>query len=230
MKRDAQIVLVILLALGLVACSPAKPTTQPASQTLEPSPTAEALPTQERSPTREPTPDSQPERTAPYHPLTTRTGIEDVDKIVDVVARDDAQMLRSLIQFTDTKCTTADGLGGPPKCRAGEVEGTPVEVLPILGPEGHFFHKEDIEDWAGVKAAGLYAVYEVSSEGVPDPDYPAGQYAAMFFDKENQWVISLRVANGKIVRVDYLFDTSPKMLNEWLQREAANVILAPAQQ
>jgi hypothetical protein len=100
-------------------------------------------------------------------------------------------------------------------------------VLPIFGSEGHFFHKEDIEDWTGVKADGLYAVYEVSSEVVSDPDYPSGKYAVMFVDKQNAAVVSLRVDQGKIVRVDYLLDTSPKQLNGWLEREASNVILAP---
>jgi hypothetical protein len=107
------------------------------------------------------------------------------------------------------------------------VEGTPVEVLPILGPEGHFFHKDEIEEWKGVEGDGLYAIYEVSSEDASDPDYPAGQYAIMFAGKEDQPVISLRVADGKIVRVDYLFDNDRGSLNEWLEREAADVILAP---
>jgi hypothetical protein len=52
----------------------------------------------------------------------------------------------------------------------------------------------------------------------------------MFFDQENQGVISLRVADGKIVRVDYILDPSPGTLGEWIQREAANVILAPAKE
>lgn len=202
MKRYLRFTGLLLLAFALCACSantPAAPTLQPSSS--EP---AEGL-----------------------HPLTTQTGVEDVDNIVDVVASGDIPMLRSLIQFTNTRCTTADGLGGPPKCRAGEVEGTPVEVLPIFGPEGHFFHRENIQDWTGVEADGLYAIYEVSSEVFSDPDYPSGKYAVMFFDKENASVISLRVANGKIVRVDYLFDISPEELNGWIEREASNVILAP---
>ena len=33
--------------------------------------------------------------------------------------------------------------------------------------------------------------------------------------------------DGKIVRVDFLFDNSPEELNGWLQREASRVILAP---
>jgi hypothetical protein len=203
-KKHIQIISLVLLALALFACSavtPAAPAPQP---TLS-------------------------EASEGFHPLTTRTGIEEVDKVVEAVESGDIQMLRSLIQFTNTKCTTADGLGGPPKCRAGEVEGPPVEVLPILGPEGHFFHKEDIKDWTGVKAEGLYAVYEVSSEVVSDPYYPNGKYAVMFFDKENQSVVTLRVDNGRIVRVDYILDISPDSVDGWIQREASNVILAPVQ-
>jgi hypothetical protein len=101
-------------------------------------------------------------------------------------------------------------------------------VLPILSSEGHFLYKEDIEDWKGVKADGLYAVYEVSSEVASDPDYPSGKYAVMFVDRENQSVISLRVDNGKVVRLDDILDISPDSVDGWIQREASNVILAPA--
>lgn len=199
MKRFAQTAFTVLLTWMLFACSPMATATQAAVPT----------PTEE------------------FHPLTTRTGIEDVDNILATVASGDVEALRSLIQFTDTSCTRAEGLGGPPKCREGEVEGTPVEVLPIFGPEGHFFHKEEIERWTGVEATGLYAIYEVASEVVSEADYPAGKYAVMFLDKENEAVISLRVNSGRIVRVDYILDPSPESLNGWIQREASKVILAP---
>jgi hypothetical protein len=203
MKTYVRTIFLVLLAFALFACSAMTPAA-PAPQSV-PSEPSEG-----------------------FHPLTTQTGVEEVDNVVDAVASGDVQMLRSLVQFTNTQCITADGLGGPPKCREGEVEGTPVEVLPIFGPEGHFFHKEDIEDWTGLQADGLYAVYEVSSEVVSEPDYPSGEYAVMFVDKENSHITSLRIDNGKIVRVDYLLDTSPEQLNGWLEREASNVILAPA--
>jgi hypothetical protein len=204
MKISIRTLYLVLLAFALFACSAMTPAT----------------------PAPQPTPSEPSEG---FYPLTTQTGIEDVDNIVDVVASGDVQMLRSLIQFTNTKCTTAHGLGGPPKCRDGEAEGTPVDVLPIFGSEGHFFHKEDIDKWPGVNADGLYAVYAVSADFVSDPDYPSGKYAVMFVDKKNAAVLSLRVDQGKIVRVDYLLDTSPEQLNGWLEREASNVILAPVQ-
>jgi len=203
MKRYFQIALTLLLFLGVSACSPASPAAQ------------------------EVTPTSQATAAGAYHPLTTRTGIAEIDNILEVVASGDTEAFHALIQFTRAQCTQRDGLGGPPKCRDGEAEGTPVEVLPFLGPEGSYLRKEEIGNWPGFEAAGLYAIYEVSPDAYSDENNPAGKYALMYFDAEKESVISLRVEDGKIVRLDYNFDISPEVLNGWLQREASKVILAP---
>jgi hypothetical protein len=131
MKRYFQIALTLSLFLGVSACSPASPAGQ------------------------EVTPTSQPTAAGAYHPLTTRTGIAEVDNILEVVASGDVEELRSLNQLTSTKCTQREGLGGPPKCRDGEAEGTPVEVLPFLGPEGSYLRKEEIGNRPGFEAAGV---------------------------------------------------------------------------
>ncbi len=200
-RRYFELFFIPILALALFACAPVTPT----AQVVAPTPQGE------------------------FHPLTTRTGLADVDRVIAAVAGSDAEVLRSLIQFTNTKCTTAEGLGGPPKCREGEAEGIPVEVLPFLGPEGHFLRKDEIGNWAGVDAAGLYAVYEVSPAVTYEENYPAGKYAIMLVDKKNQAVISLRVDNGKIVRVDDILDTSPEAVTGWIQREASTILIAPVQ-
>jgi len=176
-----------------------------------------------RSATQETTPQST--FTQAYHPITTRTGIEEIDRILD--ASSDVQMLRPLIQFTTTKCTRLDGLGGPPKCREGEADGMPVDVLPFLGPEGSFLRRDEIEKWPGFEVSGLFAIYEVSPEAYSEEYAPAGQYAILFVGKENQPAISLRVTKSGIVRVDYVFDDSPESLEAILQREAAKLIVAP---
>lgn len=159
------------------------------------------------------------------YPLTTRTGIHEIDLILD--ASGDVQKLRSLIQFTSTKCTHRDGLGGPPKCLPDEGEGTPVKVLPFLGPEGSFLRKEEIGNWQGFETSGLFAIYEVSTDAFSDENYPAGQYAILFAGRENQPAISLHISRGRIVRVDTIFDDSSASLNETLEREASKLILAP---
>lgn len=115
------------------------------------------------TPTQAAAPESQPTSTQNYHPPETRVGIGEVDKVINAVASGDPQLLRSLVKFTTAKCTLLDGLGGPPKCRAGEAEGAPVEVLPFLGAEGSFIRKDEIENWQGIEVSGLYAIYRVSA-------------------------------------------------------------------
>jgi hypothetical protein len=177
---------------------------------------------------QESTPAPQSTPAERVYPLTTRTGIEDIDRIL--AASGDVTKLRSLIQFTSAKCIKRDGLGGPPKCLQNEAEGTPVEVLPFLGPEGSFLRKEEIRNWQGFEPSGLLAIYEVSPDAFSDENYPAGQYAILFVGKENQPAISLRVSQGRIVRVDTIFDHSPEALEAALQRESARLILAPVAQ
>ena len=202
MERHIQITFVILLALGIAACAPVTPAT----------------------------PTSDPRSTEGYYPLTILTGIAEIDSVLGAVASGDDRKLRSIIRFTDAKCTRAEGLGGPPKCRVGESEGMTVEVLPFLGSEGSFLHKEEIENWQGIDVTGLYAIYEVSSDVLVEEYYPAGKYAIMFIGKEGQPPVVLRIGDGRIVRVDHLFDSSPDALQATLEREAARVILPPLSQ
>ena len=172
-------------------------------------------------------PELEPTSTQNYHPLETRVGIEEIDQVLSAVASGDPQLLRSLVQFTTAKCTLPDGLGGPPKCREGEAEGTSVEVLPFMGGEGSFIHKEDIENWQGIEVSGLYAIYRVSAAVQSEQYYPVGEVAIIFLAPENRPAVSLRLSEGGIVRVDHIFETSPESLEAILEREASELILAP---
>jgi len=146
---------------------------------------------------------------------------------LDVVASGDQQQLQSLIQFTDAVCTQLDGLGGPPKCREGEAEGTPVEVLPFLSSEGSFLRSDEIEKWPGLNVSSVYAIYAVSPAVVAEQYFPIGEYVIVLLGSGNEPPVALRTAEGRIVRVDYLLDPAPESLDALLQREASNLILAP---
>src|SRR5688572_2427635 len=178
-----------------------------------------AAPKQETAP--------EPTSAQNYHSLETRVGIEEIDNVIAAVANGDLQLLRSFVKFTLAKCTLLDGLGGPPKCRAGEAEGTPVEALPFLGSEGSFIRRDEIEIWQGIEVSGLYAIYRVSAAVQSEEYYPAGEVAIIFVAPENRPTVSLRLSKGAIVRVDHIFDTSPKSLKAILQPEASELILAP---
>ena len=177
------------------------------------------------TPTQGTTP--EPSSAQKYHSLETRVGLEEIDNALSAVASGDVQLLRSLVKFTAVKCTLVDGLGGPPKCRAGEAEGTSVDVLPFLGSEGSFLREDEIENWQGIEASGLYAIYRISSDVKSEDYYPAGEIAVIFVAPENKPAVSLRFSEGGIVRVDHIFDTSPESLEAILQREASELILAP---
>lgn len=159
---------------------------------------------------------------AGFYPLSTRTGIAEVDAVLVAVESRDPQQLRDLIRFTTVGCTKADGLGGPPKCQDGEAEGTLVEVLAFLGSEGHFLRAADVSDFPGVDVIGLYAVYKVSDAAYSEEAYPVGEYAVMFVGDENQPGIVIQIWDG-VVRIDYLYSSA--YLDETIQRDAAELIL-----
>lgn len=162
---------------------------------------------------------------AQSHPLSTRTGIPDIDVVLDAVESGDPNALRELFRYTRTSCTNAEGLGGPPKCRDGEAAGTMVEVLPFLGPEGSFLRVDEVGDFPGLNVTGLYAVYQVSEKAYSDEDYPAGEYAAIFVGDSNLSTVILQITEGGIVRIDYVFD--PETLKTIVERDASGLILPP---
>jgi hypothetical protein len=102
-----------------------------------------------------------------------------------------------------------------------------VEVLPFLGSEGSFLRREDAANWTGLDVSRLYAVYRVSESVYSDRNYPAGEYAVVLLAEGNAPGTVLQITDGKIVRVDAVFDTSPEVLKEKIQQTASEVILAP---
>lgn len=155
--------------------------------------------------------------------LNERTGIAELDTIIETALSGDSAGLRSLIEFTPAHCTNAEGLGGPPKCLPDEPEGALVEVLPFLGPEGNFIRRSDMEDWNGVQVESLYAVYEVSDAAYSDENYPRGEYALVFLTDLGA-SIALQVTKGRIVRIDYGF-MAPLVID---QNMVARYLVEPA--
>lgn len=203
MVRAFPVFLLLLLVFAVGACAPVTPATPEAAATPEV---------------------SQPAK-GPY-PLTIRTGNEPIDAVLEAVASGSVEDLRALLQFSSLECTRQQGLGGPPKCLEGENEGTIVEALPFLGGEGSFLRREDLDDWKGIEVSGIYAIYDVSPEVYSDEYYPAGEQTILLAGSRDDQPIALRLSDGKIVRIDYLFDFGMQSLDAILQREAASIILA----
>jgi hypothetical protein len=203
MIRSFVVFILLVLVIAAGACAPVTPATP------EPSPSPEAV---------------QPSK-GPYS-LSTRTGDAKIDAVLEAVASGSVEDLHPFLAFSRLECTRQDGLGGPPKCQEGEDEGTIVEALPFLGSEGSFLRKEDLGNWKGIDVSGIYAIYDVSTEVYSDEYYPAGEQAILLNGSRDDQPIALRLRNGKIVRIDYLFDFGMESLDAILQREASNIILA----
>ena len=167
------------------------------------------------------------EEDAGRNSFSNRTGVTDIDLVLDVVESGDVEALRRLLRFNLVACTTMDGLGGPPKCREGEIEGTQVYVFPFLGGEGSFLYKEYIDTWQGMDAPHLYAVYRNSKNVYSDEYFPAGEYSILLLSDDDRPGTILRVSDGEIVRIDMAFDTSTDGLSAILDRDAADIIFAP---
>lgn len=151
------------------------------------------------SPTLTPTPDtSEP-----------GTGVDELDRIIQIGLDSNIEALRSLIRYLQVKCTFDDGLGGFPKCKEGESEGQIVEVLPVLAGEGHFIRRDDIDSWVGIDGTDLYAVYSVSDSVFSDPIYPSGEYAIAFINEARFMISTLHIVEGQIVRADYAMGNPP---------------------
>ena len=199
MGRITQITNLLFVAFLVSACLPmATPT--PAATVLAPSPTSAEK----------------------YHSVFTPTRIEEIDTVLDAVESGNPQELRDLFSYTTIACMTVNALGGPPPCRDGEAEGSLVEVLPILGPEGSYLWKDEVSNWPGLEVAGLYAVYQVSDTVFSDENFPKGNYGMILVGEENESGVVLHVTDAGIVRIDY-----PTALDEILERDAERVILAP---
>ena len=153
--------------------------------------------------------------------------MEEIDVVINAVDSGDPQELQKFFVFIKTTCMTVNALGGPPPCREGEAEGTPVEVMPFLESEGSFLRKDEIQNWIGLDSIGIYAVYEVSDTVVSDENFPAGDYAIALVSPENKPSVILQVNVDGIVRIDYIFNAYGSTLADVIQRDAVYLILAP---
>jgi len=157
-------------------------------------------------------------------PLGGPTGRAELDTLVSFALSDDAAALTPYFEYTRALCTTEQGLGGPPKCLPSQHDGTPVNVLPLLGPEGSFLGETDVASWVAPRLRRLYAAYKVSEKAYSDENYPAGEYALVFVGDETAQVsVTLQVTQGRIVRIDYGMAWPPQIR----EQDVEAYILAP---
>jgi len=140
------------------------------------------------------------------YPPDKRTGINEIDHVIDVMMNNDIDARLDLVQFTTTPCTTTTGgLGGPPKCEQSEVDGTIVDAFPVSSGEGYFVRSDKIQGVFDFTVKGLIAVYVVPEDAYHTDFWPAGEYGIVFTSEDggSPHVITVLVEDGLIVRLEF---------------------------
>ena len=138
-------------------------------------------------------------------PATTprRTGIAEVDAILDAVESGEPERVLALLRFTSTPCVA--GFCGP-----GEVVGTPVDVIPISICEEGSLRRDEVESWlaGALVEPTLYGVYRV-----PPGFEPPAKYVAVFSRQPQAGREGLAVAieQGKIVKIFFAMPIPPNI-------------------
>ena len=135
-----------------------------------------------------------------------RTGDPALDVIIEAVEARDIEALVPLVQYTTVGCTTADGLGGPPKCEEDVAEGTEFTMFPVSSCEGGWtrYGVQSVADFAH-RTVGLWGVVHVDrywevTDGWPAPDTFLAFHTTT---PSGDSVAYLEVADGHIVRASF---------------------------
>ena len=93
----------------------------------------------------------------------------DVQAVIAAIQSGDAPAIRKLLAFQDFKCTKELGAGGPPKCAAGESDGTVVRVFQFIGCEPDWRREATVDaavaDIVAIKQLVRYAVFVPPASG-----------------------------------------------------------------
>ena len=182
------------------------------------------LATQVPSALDEATPSSSSE-----YPPDTRTGNPEIDAVIAAIMASDVDTRVALVRYTESACTLADGLGGPPKCQEGESEGTLVTAFPVLSSEGTQIRPENIHTVFDFSVRGLLAVYRVSDSAIKEDGWPAGEYGVVFTSEDGNFLhtVTVLMEDGRIVRLDFGMVWPPF---ESIENRAGEFILPPFNQ
>lgn len=206
----------LLAAVLLVACDSADAPATVAAPTSTVAVTATPEPTGLPSPAVTPGPGPRP------------TGDRTLDAIVEAVAARDVATLTSFVRLEEIGCTTLVGLGGPPKCREGEAEGTVRSVLPVSSCEGEW------SDWPAATlgrfaamSRGLYAAVDAAAVEFP-PEWPEPEVFLVFHMDGGGLPFASRlvIADGRVVMAYFGCGSTPEESAAWPPAGGALPLLA----
>ena len=158
-----------------------------------------------------------------------RSGIPEVDVVIDAVTGGDADAVRGLIRYSVMGCTSERQVpGSPPACIDDEeaLQGVMVVRVSMCG----FEHARAGHDgWVYERLTGgeprLYALLKPS--GLDQRFWPEAQYVVLFVSDLSQFWSSVVVQDGTIMAVHLGCGESPA--NQLARADADDVLLAPPQ-
>ncbi|MDA0301729.1 MAG: hypothetical protein O2822_04310 [Chloroflexi bacterium] len=218
-KRTTPLILVGLIAAFLVACG--------GSSDPGPTPSPTSSPAASPSPTATPTPTP-----TPALPLNVGTPIPPVvGQVISAVTGRDPAPLLALVEYQQVGCTTAQGLGGPPKCRPGDPQGTVYRRFPSGVCEGEWAEDASPVISQIVTSVGdLYGAATLAKpQNDPEPYWPKGESVVMFRGGGNGGPGGYFIlGGGRILRAHLLCDRGAGSEEATIKSlGATNYLIAP---
>jgi len=147
---------------------------------------------------------SRPVIEVPLHPSEARTGVEPIDRVIQIFLAPPFDQRMDLIRTLTTGCTTTEYFVGPPLCRAGQVEGTRVEVFPYrMYRASHYADSDELGTLLEFALEGVYAVYRVPEAGFEETWWPAGEYSVVFASTEGELGVEVIIQGEQVVRIEF---------------------------
>ncbi|MEI6136472.1 MAG: hypothetical protein WCQ48_03530 [Chloroflexota bacterium] len=155
-----------------------------------------------KTPSATPTPTATPSPSpTPLLPQASGAIPPAVAQVVVAMTTHKPEDLTGLVAYQQVACTTAQGAGGPPKCKTGDSQGTVYRVFATGGCEGEWVTDarpilKQIADTSGP----LFAVVKLTRPNPdPEPGWPKGD-AAMIYNAGSGAGGYFVVADAQIVR------------------------------
>lgn len=159
---------------------------------------------------------SRPVIDVPTYPSEARTGVSQVDQVIENFLVRKYQFRRDLIRMANVACTTVEAEVGPPSCPEGVADGTKIQVFPY---EEHrmaeYVAPDALDKFLEFPLGGLYAVYRTPSDGFKADWYPVGEYSVVFVTQDGEQGVEMSVDSaGKVVRIAFWPMTPVEFLHD----------------
>ncbi len=104
------------------------------------------------------------------HPAGTRTGVEDVDVVLDAIEAGDVDALVSMAAYEMVPCDNHPGPGIilPPRCPPGVPDGTPVQALKVASSTWRWVSPEALPVYLRLGLRSMHGLFGVEEAKVGD--------------------------------------------------------------